>query len=706
MSTPAHSNSETISQTDGARSSRVPILLPNDPYMAVRQAYLATIMDSKSELFEDFRVTEIPQPLPIASSPVPSSDDPYLIPLSARTTPSSSDHIPTSPDPTPVSPLTDEEFEASEPSDTRITSSYSTTPLESTTPLTPDHPLTQTSPTPTLSQPFYYRRTTRMAVRTQPAMSPGLSARVTEEMTLSPSSFRKRSVRVTGRSQLVAIRSVPFSDLFSMLEDTETKIEESEAEGTDSEGEESEDEGHDSEGYGAARRRALELAEEISPSTFEVGQSSRSVPDQQVADGTPTPRIPARTTWIDPEDASLVTTPSATIVVDEDELLEVGAQLELHQGILHDHTQRLDALPPTLLESHGRDITELFDGPRANAGIQRKLQEMRDRVTTLEQERSRREQIINLCFADDLFLFARGHPSSVSVIMDALEEFKQVSGLVPSIPKSTAYFCNVPNAIKASILNSMPFAEGVLPVSRVNDWRNKFLSLAGRLQLIRSVLSSMHIYWASVFILPSRIVHDLEQLMHGFLWCQGEMKKGKAKVAWDSVCMPKHEGGLGIRRIEDFNIALMATHIWSIFTHRESLWVKWVHTYKLKGRSFWDVPCRGDASWGWRKLLQIRSTIRPFIWHKINNGKSTSVWFDRWTDVCPLKDLLSNRDIVRSGFSLENSVSNLISDGVWRWPLDWLSRFPFLAQLHVPVLLDDMDDVILWRDRDGVLRPF
>ncbi|GJV48237.1 hypothetical protein Tco_1438449 [Tanacetum coccineum] len=163
------------------------------------------------------------------------------------------------------------------------------------------------------------------------------------------------------------------------------------------------------------------------------------------------------------------------------------------------------------------------------------------------------QRIINLCFADDLFLFARGHPSSVSVIMDALEEFKQVSGLVPSIPKSTAYFCNVPNAIKASILNSMPFAEGVLSV-------------------------------------------------------------------------------------------------------RESLWVKWVHTYKLKGRSFWDVPYRGDASWGWRKLLQIRSTIRHFIWHKINNGKSTSVWFNRWTDVCSLKYLLSNRDIVRLGFSLENLV--------------------------------------------------
>ncbi|GJR18473.1 putative reverse transcriptase domain-containing protein [Tanacetum coccineum] len=218
-----------------------------------------------------------------------------------------------------------------------------------------------------------------------------------------------------------------------------------------------------------------------------------------------------------------------------------------------------------------------------------------------------KQRIINLCFADGLFLFAHGHPSSVSVIMDALEEFKQVSGLVPSIPKSTAYFCNVPNAIKASILNSMPFAEGVLPVRYLGVPLISSRLLYRDCKILVEKLESR----ASVFILPSRIVHDLEQLMRGFLWCQGEMKKGKAKVAWDSVCMPKQEGGLGIRRIEDFNIALMATHIWSILTHGESL-----------------------------------------------------------------------------------------------WPIDWLSRIPVLAHLHVPLLLDDLDDVILWRDSDGVLRPF
>ncbi|GJS72432.1 hypothetical protein Tco_0705273 [Tanacetum coccineum] len=249
------------------------------------------------------------------------------------------------------------------------------------------------------------------------------------------------------------------------------------------------------------------------------------------------------------------------------------------------------------------------------------------------------QRIVNLCFADDLFLFARGHPNSVRVIIDALEEFKNVSGLVPSIPKSTAFFCNVPNALKASILSSMPFAEGTLPVkylgvplissrllyrdckvlvekleSWVNDWRNKFQSLAGR--------------------------------------------------------------GLEIRRLDDFNVALMTTHVWCILINKES--------YKLQGRSFWYVPCLGDVSWGWRKLLQIRTHIRPFIWHKINNGRSTSMWFDRWADSFPLRDMLTVRNIVRSGFSL------------------LLIRFPNVVNIPVPDINNELDDVIVWRDVQGV----
>ncbi|GJT28491.1 hypothetical protein Tco_0908766 [Tanacetum coccineum] len=87
-----------------------------------------------------------------------------LQPLAARTTLPSSDHTPTLSDPTPTSPLTDEEIKVLEPSDTRITSSHSTDLLDSTTPLSPDHPLTQTTPIPRVFRPLYYRRTARMAM--------------------------------------------------------------------------------------------------------------------------------------------------------------------------------------------------------------------------------------------------------------------------------------------------------------------------------------------------------------------------------------------------------------------------------------------------------------------------------------------------------------------------------------------------------------
>ncbi|GKD08631.1 homeodomain-like protein [Tanacetum coccineum] len=115
---------------------------------------------------------------------------------------------------------------------------------------------------------------------------------------------------------------------------------------------------------------------------------------------------------------------------------------------------------------------------------------------------------------------------------------------------------------------------------------------------------------------------ELEQLMRGFLWCQGDMRKGKEKVAWEVVCLPKKGGGLSIRRLEVFNKALIPSHIWSLLLHKESLWVKWIHTYKLNGRSFWEIPLRGKMSLGWRKILQIWLVVRPFIcWpnHNLTN---------------------------------------------------------------------------------------
>jgi hypothetical protein len=333
--------------------------------------------------------------------------------------------------------------------------------------------------------------------------------------------------------------------------------------------------------------------------------------------------------------------------------------------------------------------------------------------------------IINLCFADDLFLFAHGDAQSADIIMDSLEEFKEVSGLSPSLPKSTAYFCNVLNHIKLAILQILPFVEGTLSVkylgvplvttrlifrdcrelveklaNRINDWRNKSLSFAGRLQLIQSVLSSMHIYWASVFVLPARIVSNLEQLMRGFLW------KGFSKVAWEVVCLPKEEGGLGIRRLEFFNTALIAAHIWRLFTSMDSLWVKWIHTYRLRGRNFWDVPSRGNMSWSWRKILQIRPLVRQFVWYNIGNGMKASAWFDKWCSVDPLSLIVSSRDIYRAGFTSNSLVRDIILEDSWAWLNVWGTKYPMITSIPVPSLNANVDDRLVWKSGDGRVKSF
>ncbi|GKC40118.1 putative RNA-directed DNA polymerase, partial [Tanacetum coccineum] len=314
--------------------------------------------------------------------------------------------------------------------------------------------------------------------------------------------------------------------------------------------------------------------------------------------------------------------------------------------------------------------------------------------------------LINLCFADDLFLFAYGDVDSTRVIKEGLDEFKIASGLIPSLPKSTAYFCNVLNHVKISILNVLPFEEGRLPVkylgvplvssrlmvrdckelvekvkNRIHDWRNKSLSMAGRLQLIRSVIGSMHVFWASVFIIPNGVLVDIEQCMRNFLWSPGASLKGKAKVAWDVVCLPKDEGGLGIRR-----------------------WVKWIHAYKLCGRNFWDIPLRGNMSWGWRKILQLRPIVREFIWHKVGNGSNTSLWYDRWCAASPLANHVSNRDVFRAGLSLSSCISDIVAGNVWNWPSDLIDKYPLLNSCKVP--LSSEVDSLEWRLHDGAVKNF
>lgn len=147
-------------------------------------------------------------------------------------------------------------------------------------------------------------------------------------------------------------------------------------------------------------------------------------------------------------------------------------------------------------------------------------------------------KLTHICFADDLSVFCHGSEKSVKVIKDTLNEFSKCSGLIPNMSKSTIFFGNLNMCEKQKILDILPFKVGILPMkylgvplitkrlgingcrelvekvkSKVNDWKNKFLSFAGKLQLIASVLASMQVYWASVFLIPKATVKEIDKVL-------------------------------------------------------------------------------------------------------------------------------------------------------------------------------------------------
>lgn len=65
----------------------------------------------------------------------------------------------------------------------------------------------------------------------------------------------------------------------------------------------------------------------------------------------------------------------------------------------------------------------------------------------------------------------------------------------------------------------------------------------------------MQVYWCSTFKLPKATMKALSRMLCNYFWSGPDLHRRSDPVAWDSLCRPMQEGGMGIRRIEDWNKA-------------------------------------------------------------------------------------------------------------------------------------------------------
>ncbi|XP_074291720.1 uncharacterized protein LOC141618508 [Silene latifolia] len=169
----------------------------------------------------------------------------------------------------------------------------------------------------------------------------------------------------------------------------------------------------------------------------------------------------------------------------------------------------------------------------------------------------------------------------------SLEELCQLAG----IPAGNLPFKYLEVPIIAKWLAASDCAKLVeRVVERIRAIGARKLSYAGRLVLIKYVLSTLYCYSARIFVLPVSILNKVEALCRSFLW--------------------QAEGGLGIKDLRRWNTAALGKYIWWLAQKQDRLWVKWIHAVYMKNGDWHSYTPKVGASWAWRKLYGIKEKLK------------------------------------------------------------------------------------------------
>lgn len=105
-------------------------------------------------------------------------------------------------------------------------------------------------------------------------------------------------------------------------------------------------------------------------------------------------------------------------------------------------------------------------------------------------------------------------------------------------------------------------------------WVRRYLSLVGRITLIKSVFMNLPVYYLSIFEMPIGIARKIEQMFRKFLQGDKEAKRKIHLVKWEEVIKPKSEGGLGIVPLRVRNHALLCKWSRRFGREREVVWTR------------------------------------------------------------------------------------------------------------------------------------
>jgi hypothetical protein len=166
---------------------------------------------------------------------------------------------------------------------------------------------------------------------------------------------------------------------------------------------------------------------------------------------------------------------------------------------------------------------------------------------------------------------------------------------------------------------------------KMNSWRGRALSKAGKEIMIKSVLQAIPSYVMSLFIPPSSFVADIEKMINVFWWGDGNASsKSIHWLACERLTCPKDKGGLSFRNLEAFNMAMVAKQAWHILQNPDTLVAKIIKARCFPCSTLFEASLGYNPSFAWRSIWKARQVLLLGCRWRIGGGDKIRVMYDPW----------------------------------------------------------------------------
>jgi hypothetical protein len=304
-------------------------------------------------------------------------------------------------------------------------------------------------------------------------------------------------------------------------------------------------------------------------------------------------------------------------------------------------------------------------------------------------------RVNHLFFADDSLIVMKATTACAQKLQQILALYEAQSGQMINKEKSSAFFSKgTRHRTKRAVLNVLGISRESqnqrylgLPVHlgaskkkefeyikekiwrRIQGWKEKLLSKAGKEILIKAVAQAIPVYAMACFDLTKSLCDEISSMIAQFWWNQMDKINKIHWVSWENLSKPKSIGGLGFRDLHAFNLAMLAKQAWRLLQNPSSLCAQVLAAKYFPGNSMLHATPEPGISYAWRSISKGIQLLKEGIIWRVGDGDTINIWTDPWIPRGSTRKLISQK-----GRHQVSKVSELINPTTNTWDTDLVQQ--------------------------------